>query len=123
MGSLETFLLRCASELTRGWECPQVLPGDLRRAAKEPTVGHLSNGHHVGSPAHVLPSFSELESSPTETLADSPLLCKHFFPQRSFEGKRLVMGRVHVFALVLPNFHSISCHCWGVPLLGPNSQG
>lgn len=32
-------------------------------------------------------------------------------------------GRVPVFALVLPHFHTISCHCRGVPLFGPNSQG
>lgn len=32
-------------------------------------------------------------------------------------------GCVHVFALVLPSLRAISCHCQGVPLLDPNSQG
>lgn len=73
VGSLETFLLRCASELTRCWKRPRVLPGNLRRAAEEPAAGRLSKGHHVESPVCVLPPFSELERSPPETLADGPL--------------------------------------------------
>lgn len=84
-------------------------------------TAHLCKGHHGGSPACVLPSSENSSTHPLKHWLTA--LCKHFFPQITFEGKRLVKGRAHGFALVLRNLHAISCHCWGVPLLDPNSQG
>lgn len=51
--SLGTMILRCASELTRGWKRPQVLQGYMQGAAGEHAEGHLSRAHRR-TPVHVL---------------------------------------------------------------------
>lgn len=111
MGSLETFLPKCASKLTRGWKYPQVPPGSLHRVAEEHTTGHLSNGHQAGILSTSFPAFSE----PTETLADSPL--------KAFLFGKIVQREETHYGVHVPYFHTVSCHCQRVPLLGPSFQG